>query len=234
MSLDKRIGGAALAALLLMPSGLAALELRPAPAGTYRYVVTHDRFEGPIGTQVVEIADLDGSRTVTLSADVSFRYGPLNIFEYVYEGRQTEIWANGRLARFDSRVLDDGEEHLLTITAAGERYQVTTHWFEQDRGSPLVVASGWNHAVLGHDPVMDAKTGLIARVTVENRGDEMLALADGTPTMAHRFEVTGDMRRTLWYAPSGLWLRLEMPRFEGTLAFTLDPAGGPRVGPKDN
>ncbi|MBY0525419.1 MAG: hypothetical protein K2R98_18580 [Gemmataceae bacterium] len=143
----------------------------------------------------------DGTVSMAGQADVRLSFlGGLKTYNYNYRG--TEVWKDGRLARFDSSSNDDGkrftvnavpENNSLRVKVNGQDHMsrpdvwVTTYW-------QLPAAGQRNQAI----PLLDADTGRDINATLQYIGAAQVGVMGQLQNVAH-WRLSGGVSVELYY-----------------------------------
>lgn len=147
---------------------------------------------------------------------------------YSYRHSNTEIWRNGCLDRIESSTDANGDE----IAVAGSLGDAGFELYGAEGNQ--VLANGcvrtfayWNPSLLRAESLLNAQTGELMPVSVEEYGADMLQVGDREiPT--RRLQITlKEGVIDLWYhLDTGRWLALEAPT-EGGRTLRYKPASPP-------
>lgn len=158
-----------------------------------------------IGTRNLRISrNGDGLEVVNetrIAVDVLF------ITAFRRHERLVEVWRGGRLARFSSRVDNDGERFEVEAVRNGDgtlRVKGKDGAYEAPEGT--LPATYWHVGVAMTDTLIHVMRGSLQRVTTARVGEETLEVG-GEPMKTVRYRVTGDERVDLWFSEDGLIAR---------------------------
>jgi len=150
--------------------------------------------------------------TVDLSVDILF------LVAWSFDSAQKEIWRDGRLIAFESRTLDDGEDHIVRAAATADGLDMDGHehrtLFPADAGPE----NFWDPAIRSRSVLFDTKKGRRRDVRFIDDGADGIRI-DGRMTPARRWRIEGDIDRTLWYGKDDQLLRVDF--VEKDRAFTI-------------
>lgn len=158
-----------------------------------------------IGTRNLRIArDGDSLEVVNetrIAVDVLF----VTVFKR--HERLHEVWRNGRLVRFSSRVDNDGK--MFEVEAArngdgGLRVEGAAGTFEAPEGT--LPATYWHAGVAETDTLIHVMRGSLQRVSTARVGEERLLVGEEALKTV-RYRMTGDERVDLWFNEEGLIAR---------------------------
>lgn len=206
------LGGGVLAAGVLARGGTAAASGGAIGDRVLDFTVLRDGDE--IGRHRLEIRQ-EGARTlVDIDIDLEVGIGPLVLYRYMHRNR--EIWEDGRFLRFESRTDDDGDSYRVTAERAGDDILVDrmpAGDYRIDR-TDILPTTYWNEATVRQRVLLDTQKGRRMDVSVEDLGWERVE-AGGESLRARKYDLTGDLRLTLWYDETGRWVKLVFP-FKGS------------------
>jgi hypothetical protein len=209
-------GGASaltLAAALLAPGAAPACTTPPERAV---YTVRHERY-GEIGRHVVAFRCAGDDLVVEATAEIEVRLLLLSLYER--HGRYREVWQGDRLIRYEA-LTEEGRGRFET-KARLEDGRMVIDGLEAGVTAPATVVPShpWNVAVVERPLLFDMKDGGLLHVSVEPAGEEMLTIA-GAPIKAHKYRVSGDLERELWYDARGRWLQWRLHDASGAVTMT--------------
>jgi len=199
----------ALLALLLLPVADASAGVPT--TGVLDFAIL--RNGDAIGRHVIRFAR-DGDRLdVRVEARVDYRLAfiPLYLFRHVAR----EVWRDGRLVRMTAKTDDNGEEYAVDLRPDGDGMALSVNGTESTAPTDIVPASLWNIAMVDRRRILDPADGEIMNVAVADAGEETVTVR-GQPVRAHRFIVTGDFERELWYDPRGVLVQVRFTGDDGS------------------
>ncbi|MGB0629574.1 MAG: DUF6134 family protein [Alphaproteobacteria bacterium] len=194
-----------LAFLLLLPSAAHAAD--PVPAnGLSHYIVK--RNGDPIGTLKIQIRR-DGDR-LTATSDYSIKVKLLAIVLYRYDKRMVETYKGGKLASYETDIDDNGTKSRVTVKLVGDQLAITHPKGELTAPGDLLLSTYWPPATVRQTRMIDSSDGVLVSVKISEPAATDLDI-DGRTMKASRYEMTGDLKRTLWYdAATGAWLKMKL------------------------
>jgi hypothetical protein len=199
-----------LAALLLLvglatigPALSATGESALPPEGRLTYDVL--RRGDRIGTQTIEFVHRDGRLVVRNHVDI--KIDVLFFFTYRFRHDSEEQWVDGRLVALMSRTNDDGKKRTVELRRVGDRLRGTYNGKARDLPATLLPASLWHPETVRQSLLLDPIKGRSRRISVTDKGEERLNLPEGAVT-AHRYAITGQVEREVWYGPDGRLLQM--------------------------
>lgn len=202
------VGAAVLAMVAL--SALAPVRAAPNPGdGTLRYTVLRDG--DPIGTHAFRFRKDGDAVEVAVTTDIAVKMAFITLYRFRHDAHET--WRGGRLVGLKSETDDDGTEHSLVVTAAGDGLQVVGDGDRRRVPKTIIPASLWNPDIVrdGKSVVLNTLDGTTMKITVEDLGPETVTV-ENSPVEARHYAVKGDLERELWYDADGRLVKL---RFEG-------------------
>ena len=130
----------------------------------------------------------------TIQGEVKVLMVPL----FKRDGTYREVWREGRLIAFDSRVVDNGEVYEVNARAEGEHTVIEGRRGRIEAPPTVVSNHPWNHEVIDRTLLFDTQRGRLQEVQVSPAGTEMITVA-GHEIAAQKYRVSGDLERELWY-----------------------------------
>lgn len=200
-----------LSALLIVFAALAVVMAAPAQAqlpgsGNSAYVVKRDG--EPIGTLNITF-ERDGERLVATS-DYSIKVKLLAIVLYRYDKHMVETYENGRLVAYLTDIDDNGKKSQVRVTRAGDELTIVHPAGSLTAPAGLFPSTYWPSQTPRLTRMIDSSDGILLNVKTSATGAEDLVI-DGRTVKTKRYEMSGDLTRTLWYdADTGEWLKLRM------------------------
>ena len=168
----------------------------------------------PIGTHVYTF-NRDGERVrVDIRTEIDFRLLSVPIYRFKHESH--EVWVGDRLIRLVSNTNDNGDPVKLEVRADGAVLKVGSRKESTTVDANAVPASLWNLAVVERKRLLDTVNGKILTTKVSDLGEETLTV-DGNSVTAHRYRLSGDYKRDLWYdVKDGKLVRVRFDAADGS------------------
>ncbi|MGH6895619.1 MAG: DUF6134 family protein [Geminicoccaceae bacterium] len=191
---------AAIAGLVLWPGPALACADPPERAA---YVVHHETY-GEVGRHVITFS-CEGDDLVVetaISGEVKLLMVPL----FKRDGTYREVWREGRLIAFASRIVDNGEVYEVRARANGDHTVIDGRRGRIEAPAAIVPNHPWNHEVIDRTLLFDIQRGRLQQVQVTPAGIETITVA-GRKVEAKKYRVSGDLERELWYDEAGNWLQ---------------------------
>lgn len=176
---------------------------------TAHYAITHS-LQGDIGRQTVR-QRLEGNRNIVeINTDIAVKLGIVTVFRY--ESERREEWRGGRLVAYDASTSRKGAAPIVVKgRAVGGVFRVDRPEGPVDAPADIVTSNAWDIRCVARGALLHGETGTLLDISATPHEAEALTLAGQTwNAQSHRIE--GDIRRTVWYAPDGLWLRTQERR----------------------
>lgn len=158
-----------------------------------------------VGTRNLRITrngdSLEVVNETRIAVDVLF----ITVFER--EERLHEVWRDGRLVRFSSRVNNDGERFEVAAVRTEEgtfRVEGVGGTYEAPRGA--LPATYWHDGIVMTDALIHVMRGTLQHVTTTRVGEARLRVG-GEEVKTTRYRMTGDERVDLWFNEEGLIVR---------------------------
>ena len=182
-----------LAFLVFMPSAVLAADSVPA-SGKHHYVVK--RNGDPIGTLKIDI-QRDGAR-LTATSDYSIKVKLLAIVLYRYDKRMVEAYENGKLISYETDIDDNGTKSRVTVRRSNDTLAITHPKGQLTTPGNLIPSTYWPPSTVGQTQMIDSSDGVLVNVTLSAPVAADLEI-DGKTVPSKRYEMSGDLKRTLWY-----------------------------------
>ena len=197
---------------------LAAIVLAVAVSGTA--ATAADLADGTYSFNVIRKGDQIGTHTVTarhegedliLDIAVDIKVKVAFVTAYRYEQKRHEVWRGGRLIAFESETNDDGKKAKTTGKAEGDKLMVEAQGGRQELRGDILSNSYWNAETVKQTELLNTFDSSVLKVSIQDLGEEGVETATGT-LRAHRYAVTGDLERELWYDAEGRWVHMRTTR----------------------
>ena len=186
-----------------------AMFVSPAVAldeGLSEYVVK--RNGEPIGTLKINLKK-NGERLIATS-DYSIKVKLLAIVLYRYDKKMVEIYENGRLVAYETDIDDNGTKSRMTVARAGEKLAITSPKGSLTVPNGLIPTTYWPPKTVTQRQMIGSSDGILVNVSPSTPVSEDLKM-DGRTLKTNRYEITGDLKRDLWYdAGTGHWLKMKL------------------------
>jgi hypothetical protein len=193
--------------VLALTVALPAAEAADLKDGTLSFKVFRDG--DPIGTHTVtarhEGGDLILDIAVAIKVKVAF------VTAYRYEQTRREVWRDGRLIAFESDTNDDGKKAKTSGKLEGDMLVVTGPDGTQKVRPDIVPNSWWNPELAKQSELLSTFDSKVLKVQAEDAGEESVDTAGG-PVKAHRFVLSGEVEREVWYDADGRWVHMRTGR----------------------
>ena len=162
----------------------------------------------PIGTHVFTLQDRDGFQELKSQAAFSIKF--LMVTAYRYEHTAIEHWRDGCLVSMEARTNDDGKKFSVSAHRDATVLIVNANGTRTRLPECILSFAYWSPAILGADRLLNAQTGRLEQVIIENQGRDEFATARGSRMPANRYRIVGpDQPITLWYDEAKQWIGLE-------------------------
>jgi hypothetical protein len=197
--------------LPLLAAGPAPADSGPwPPNGTLRYAVIKDGER--IGTQTVDFRREGERLTVETRVDALVSLLGVPVFRFHHEAE--ERWIDGRLAAFQSETDDDGEARRVEARLEGDGLAVLYNGRPRAAPAGILPGSLWHPGTVEATSLFDPFRGKVWNIHVADRGVETVT-ARGAAVSAHRYDISGDVIRQVWYGPDGRIARARFPTKDG-------------------
>ncbi|MFN4088314.1 MAG: DUF6134 family protein [Alphaproteobacteria bacterium] len=188
------------------------------PAGTYVYTIDHSQ-HGEIGTYTNTIrADGDGV-TVDTRFEVRVGIGPVTLHRE--EADRREQWRGGRLVRYDSTTVRNGEDRVVEGRAEGDAFVVRNARGEERAPAGVWPMNPWSPEIVRADTVLASASGRVYPAQVVDAGEATVPGREGDLRARH-YRVTADGKAYgLWFDEADRLVRFTAPEGDGLVTFTL-------------
>jgi hypothetical protein len=200
--------------LFALPAAGASNELALAsfpPAGRLDYKVIREGEN--IGTQSVEFIRSGDRLIVRTQVDIEVTFLGITVFRFTHEAE--EQWRNGQLTSFASVSDDDGDPRDVALKLEGDRLRGTYNGRPVDLPSTLLPASLWHPATVHQTVLLEPIRARVRQVAVADKGLETVKVR-GQMLTAHRYAMTGQITRDIWYGPDGQIVQVRFPAKDGS------------------
>ena len=181
------------------------------PSGRLDYRVIRDGND--IGTQSVEFIRRDDRLTVRTHVNILVTLLGIPVYRFTHDAE--EQWQDGELASLTSRSNDDGEPRQVAIKREGDRLRGTYNGHPVDLPGTMIPASLWHPETVTQTVLLDPIKGRERQVAVADKGEETVKIR-GEAVSAHRYAMTGQIVRDIWYGPDGQVVEVRFPGKDGS------------------
>jgi len=187
-----------------------------------------ERGGSPLGTAAIRFRHDGADLHVDVAIDLAVEVIGIDVYRYTH--RNHEVWRDGKLVAIDTQTDDNGTKHEVKGRAIAEGFRV-------DNGKAVVIAdadimptSYWNPDVVNRKRLLNAEDGKLVDVSIAADGEETLKLENADLT-ARRYRMTGDLKLTLWYAPTCQLAGLAFMARGSEVTYRLEPGSLPAAAP---
>ncbi len=168
-----------------------------------------------LGTQRFAVQRGEDGVRVDLQTEINYKLMSLALYSFHQNGH--ELWRNGKLVELATDTDDNGKNFTLRV-GRGDDGRLTIHSASQSLATAgeLAAATLWNREALSFAKLIDSIDGSILQIEVDDGGDETV-MVGGHAEVAHRYKVTGGLRRELWYHRDGRLLRTRFTASDGSV-----------------
>ncbi|MGH7029756.1 MAG: DUF6134 family protein [Stellaceae bacterium] len=199
---------------LVAAAGPAAFAAAPMQL-TYR--VTHSVF-GDIGTYINTIEPTTSGTTVLTRAH--FVVKMLGVKLYSEDAERTEHWRGNRLVSFQGVTSKGNASIAVRGEAKGDSFVISSPQGTITAPATVHPANPWSPNFLDSHTMMRPDTGRIERVSISG-GEETTVTINGAAVRAHKYEVDGNTRYTVWLDQQGVPVMFIVNDNSGKVTFTL-------------
>lgn len=160
--------------------------------------------------------------------DAQFDVKVLFINAYSYRHSNVENWRNGCLVDIRSSTDDNGDKLQVEGQAGPDGFVLGGSGGPENVADDCVQTFAyWNPGILAAGRLLNAQTGQVVDVTIDDKGPDSLRIGDRVlPALQYRITMS-DGTIDLWYhRDTGQWLALEAPT-EGGRVLRYEPVGLP-------
>lgn len=183
-----------LPALILAAAPAVAECLRFPPDGERHFDIT--RNGALVGFQAFSFSRQDNLFLVR--RDVRIEVNRQGRLLYSYRHRAEESWAAGQLQSFIGDTDDDGTRYLVRAERVDDIFRGRVNGQSFTVSGFIVPASFWHRDTPASQALWDGVDGMVKVINGHDRGRETLQLK-GKEVPTRRFELDGQIRRSLWY-----------------------------------
>jgi hypothetical protein len=200
-----------LAVALLLPAGPAAAE------ETYTYRVVHPTF-GDIGRYVDHVTKTGDTTQIVSQLRVAVRV--LGIVLHREEADRTEIWRGGRLMRFDSVTIANGDRFDVHGEARDGEFVVTTPSGTKVAPPDVIPSNPWSARASAAGILMSTKTGKLETVHDIRVEDSVIPVL-GVDVRTRHYVISTDKRQDVWKDARGVPVLFRTDESFGAIEFVL-------------
>jgi len=153
-----------------------------------------------IGHHRIDLSRNGDIETIAIQTNILVTLAYVPVYRFEHTGRET--WRDGHLLSLQSHTNDDGDKHVVSVSAENDHIAVTGDGVASQASADIIPASLWNHDLVTQKLLLNTLTGKQMTVSVADLGDDTIR-SHGASTKAHHYKVTGDLERELWYVPAG-------------------------------
>jgi hypothetical protein len=181
------------------------------PAGKLTYNVIRDG--NVIGTQAVEFRRNGDTLVVVTNVKIKVSILGITLYRFTHSGE--EEWKAGQLVRVTSRTDDDGEKRIVDLKLEGEKLKGLYNGLAKEFPAGMIPASFWHPETVKQTALLDQVKARHRQIAVKDAGVETIDL-QGKKIEAHRYSMTGQIKRELWYGLDGRLAKLQFPGKDGS------------------
>jgi Domain of unknown function (DUF6134) len=211
----RETGVRALALILgMLTAFVAAATAAPVAPGpeTMKFAVTRDGSR--IGTATIRVRR-DGDVTIArVATHIAVKIAFITI--YRYDQAETERWAGNRLVAMSALTDDNGTVHKVEAWRAGDALSVEADGEVYKIDPSVIPANPWNASLVRQKIALNPQNGRLTRVSVIDRGEELLIL-DGRSTRAHHYSIMTTFAQDVWYDRSQRLVQVQMHERDGSM-----------------
>lgn len=149
-----------------------------------------------IGRHTIQFEGRGEPTIVRITAEVDYRLGFIPLYIFRHAARET--WRDGGLIGMQAETNDNGDDYDVAFSVEGTAGALSINDQTTSIDTLLRPASLWNNAVIGDQVILDPADGDLMKVSITAAGEETITVR-GREIRAHRYDMTGDFQRMLWY-----------------------------------
>jgi len=203
-----------LAAGMALTAGAATAADDGVPAGG-RLAFRVLRKGGEIGSHVLDFTRTDDMVEVRFDVRMAVKFGPITLFRYRHTG--IERSQAGRFLSLETQTDNDGE--ALRVSARREAAGVVveaTNLASRKLPEDARPLTHWNRACMSA-PLFNPQDGKVMKLAAAPRGEEAVALANGSTVTATHYTLTGEATLDEWYDAASIWAALRATAADGSI-----------------
>ena len=223
MRLALRIGPRLHDSLVIVATLSSSAGLACDPPQPAEYLIHHEIY-GDVGRHVITFSCRGEDLVVETVIEGEVKVLAVPLFKR--NGTYREVWRGDRLIAFESRIVDNGEVYEVNARAEGDRTVIEGRRGRTEAPPTIVSNHPWNHQVIDRTLLFDTQRGRLQDVQVAPAGTETI-MVGGRALAAQKYNITGDLRRELWYDEAGNWLQSRLEHNGATITLTRMPVPAP-------
>jgi hypothetical protein len=199
--------------------GTALVGWRPAranptpPGKSLRFLITRNGSE--IGSHTLNFDQSGDDLAVHIDVKMRVGLGPFTFFHYHHQGE--ERWRAGQFVSLQTNTDDDGDPLRVHARREGDHVRIeATGLAPQDLPGSALPLTHWNVACM-HAKLFNPQDGMVMQETSEPRGNEMIALSNGSKVQATRYALAGKAPIDDWYDDKQTWTALRAKVKDGSI-----------------
>jgi len=202
-----------LATILVCVTGLIASQAHANTSQSWRFTVFLD--DKAVGQHTFQVINEDNSRYVTVHA--KFNVSILFFNAYSYQHSNHEVWHGECLSSIRSQTNDNGETQFVQGELQGKVFHLRTSQGENEIPGCVRTFAYWDPSFLNSRYLLNAQTGELMPVSINDLGRESITVKDKTVVSQHYRISTDQFSIDLWYSPQREWLALQSTTRDGAV-----------------
>lgn len=179
---------------------------------TWKFKVFLDDQE--IGEHIFQVASYQEQTHVKITAKFDVYFLFINAYEYRHDNY--EVWSDQCLQSVRSRTNDNGEQLYVQAEYSGERLIIKSSSGQYSAEGCIHTFAYWDPYFLKSQKLLNAQTGEITPVAIENIGSEVIMVRGKLTSATHYRLTTNDFIIDLWYSKNNEWLALNSTTSNGS------------------
>ena len=180
---------------------------------TWKFKVYLDDKE--IGEHTFTVATHQDKTHVNIKANFNVYFLFINAYQYTH--KNYEIWSNQCLQSVHSITNDNGEELYVQGGYNDEQFKIQTSSGQFTTEGCIQTFAYWNPNFLKSKKLLNAQTGELTPVAVENLGNENIIVRNKLTSASRYRLITEEFVIDLWYSENNEWLALNSTTSNGSI-----------------
>lgn len=173
-----------------------------------------------LGRHTVAFRKINGDLHVDIAIDIDVRILFIPIYSYRHSNQ--EVWRDGHLISLTTETNDNGETHWVKAKAEDGALIVESSNGTFEAPADTLPTSYWSPKTTGKSVLLDTQHGKLVNVSISPSDESILDTPVGAIN-AKRYDVTGDLKLSLWYSNTGDWVKTAFRVRGADIEYFLDP-----------
>ncbi len=167
-----------------------------------------------IGTHTITFKPEGQQLRVIINSDIQVK-GVIFTW-YTSDHHSEEIWQNNRLISLSSFTNDNGKERRVLFEQTVDKAKIIYNGNEKTAKPWILPSSLWHPDTIRQTVLLDTTKGRLRQIQVRSVGQEKLMIGQQS-LLTQRYEITGDLKRQVWYDQSGDVAQVSFPASDGSI-----------------